>query len=1570
MVYLKWLLLMVITNALQLSAGKVRVSLTMKGGCPFYALAAQSCYTVTQSVNCLLPLFHVDSTTVDDDRHIYNQIIANNTGSFLYGDGVNITKWREIIDMHLSVKYDLVSILAQYQYYSDTLQQAIQKEQCQLEFIKLGGDIFCSIKEFESDLQSQNVTIGGARQQQSMSMASDAESKLGLVIGNGLPSFILNSLPINVVIYSQKPGQLFQQFMTKYGGKVKFIFMWIPPSSQASSSSVALREYSTLSGYGIELAVKSTEYKAKDDQKYQDEDSEVQSQQATNMTLNDNLDFETFNALYHRYDYNESQLNYVNQLLVDQLNQNSIYQLSQDDKKKTLPDMGYRLASWFMDLPFSVHTAQKILCKFPSFYAQALNQSVNAKLRSEINVNKRYFNQVPGRGQQIMLINGLVVDLSDIDVFTLSDIMRVEFWLSNFIKNLNISFDGNNTMQDLISSISGQSGKSGSGGQQDGRQEVYDMRMKFERPGQRQKKSDISPVVWWNDIEKDGRYKQYPTSLQGLFQIQRAGQLPMIRKNIVNVVIATSLSSKVGLNALQQYLDFIAKSYPIRVGFLPIKINGELDGHLIKVFFVLLDNYGKKAASNFISQLAEHLATSAGPMSEDVAHQKYNAIIKTYKIISKSKSFSKDDQPYQELTFDEVISYTEDRLNKFQSLVDQKQKDLFLFPFTAGDKVMTDMDGDNQSYNGALFINGAYHELDDNHAQYLGQTITQQIQYLQQAAYYGKVNDQTNVYHHLLQIQKAKSRRNPYLQDEYVKILDLTSSVFQQSDLLQRVSYSYGECSKSCSITLWIHAADDKESILNEIENFYESSSKEIRDSVRIAFIASDARDSKTYSNGELLKLVLQQVPIQNDIEQIGSFVVINGKLIGPFQRGYFLSGDDLTELCTGEFEAFRPLRLIINQELTDNDDNAQDQQKEGVLNPGDQLLLAYNAVMNAAMKHLQLGGGFLPFGSTLKDVQRISIASNLKNKYSMVHLGSDDAYIQIIGVVDPSLPSAQRALSILTELSHLNSLIQLQVYWNPSEVVGDKMPIDRYYQLNYQTLVTFQEDGLLDQPQTSLDHIPLEPLFTLATEIPQAWVVMQKKSVFDLDNIRMAEVKSSKGLYAELALVNILIEGHARDVKLGTAPRGLQFTLGRLNTDAITTDTIVMANLGYYQLQANPGVWQLKIRDGRSQEFYDLISVQDGRHGVNRVDANGSLQIYLTKFTGSLLLTKVGKKAGKLDEDLLTENAQDAASREKKSWSEWLGLSKQFSDYKHGQINIFSVASGHLYERFLRIMIISVLRHTKSDVKFWFIENFLSPQFKDFLPAMAEKYQFKYQLVTYKWPQWLRHQTEKQRIIWAYKILFLDVLFPLDLNKIIFVDADQIVRADMKELIDMELKDGAPYAYTPFCDDRSDIENFRFWKKGYWKEHLQGKSYHISALYVVDLNRFRMIAAGDRLRQHYQMVTSDPNSLANLDQDLPNDAQHAIPIHSLPQEWLWCQTWCSDESLTRAKTIDLCNNPMTKEPKLERAQRLIPEWKEYDSEARNLFEEWRQSMNKSKEFKGAATDSNSAERTMIKDEF
>ena len=50
-------------------------------------------------------------------------------------------------------------------------------------------------------------------------------------------------------------------------------------------------------------------------------------------------------------------------------------------------------------------------------------------------------------------------------------------------------------------------------------------------------------------------------------------------------------------------------------------------------------------------------------------------------------------------------------------------------------------------------------------------------------------------------------------------------------------------------------------------------------------------------------------------------------------------------------------------------------------------------------------------------------------------------------------------------------------------------------------------------------------------------------------------------------------------------------------------------------------------------------------------------------------------------------------------------------------------------------------------------------------------------------------------------------------------------------------------------------------------------------------------------------------------------------------QEWLWCETWCGNHSKAAAKTIDLCNNPLTKEPKLTGARRIVAEWPALDAE-------------------------------------
>lgn len=646
--------------------------------------------------------------------------------------------------------------------------------------------------------------------------------------------------------------------------------------------------------------------------------------------------------------------------------------------------------------------------------------------------------------------------------------------------------------------------------------------------------------------------------------------------------------------------------------------------------------------------------------------------------------------------------------------------------------------------------------------------------------------------------------------------------------------------------------------------------------------------------------------------------LVVNGRSIGPISKEYPLSVDELNQLVAYErAKRINPVVAAIeNLEL-------------GSKISGALGLAKMTSLVSLSMIPDVPEGLF----ENTPDF-RMDISQKWLTDHSVITVSnSDDPVIDIAAVLDPASEAAQKWLPILKVLSELAG-VQLKIMLNPRDHIKE-LPVKRFYRYILESEPSFNSQGALSRPMASFTGIPVEALLTLGMDVPTSWLVAPQGSLHDLDNIKLSSVKSGHNVDAVYALEHILIEGHSRDLTTKSPPQGVQLILGTEENPHFA-DTIIMANLGYFQFKAQPGLWTINLKPGRSEKLFNLDSV--GGLGYRPQPGDDTHEVTLLSFQGRTLFPRLSRKPGYETEDVL-ETGQEPGST-----MDYVSKGLKFASgvlssvgvgpkaEKHADINIFSVASGHLYERMLNIMMVSVMRHTKHTVKFWFIEQFLSPSFRTFLPHLAREYGFSYEMVTYKWPHWLRQQREKQREIWGYKMLFLDVLFPLSLEKVIFVDADQIVRTDMYDLVTHDLE-GAPYGFTPMGDSRTEMEGFRFWKQGYWNSFLRGRPYHISALYVVDLNRFRALAAGDRLRGQYQMLSADPNSLSNLDQDLPNNMQHNIPIHSLPQEWLWCETWCSDEDLASAKTIDLCNNPQTKEPKLARARRQVPEWTVYDDE-------------------------------------
>lgn len=283
----------------------------------------------------------------------------------------------------------------------------------------------------------------------------------------------------------------------------------------------------------------------------------------------------------------------------------------------------------------------------------------------------------------------------------------------------------------------------------------------------------------------------------------------------------------------------------------------------------------------------------------------------------------------------------------------------------------------------------------------------------------------------------------------------------------------------------------------------------------------------------------------------------------------------------------------------------------------------------------------------------------------------------------------------------------------------------------------------------------------------------------------------------------------------------------------------------------------------------------------------------------------------------------------------------------KNDVINIFSIASGKDYERLIKIMSRSVMEGASRDVKvvFNFVANDLTPSFGKDMQALCAEWGCEYRALLYRWPSYLStKQWRKHRTIWAEKILFLDTFFPEinKVSKILYVDADQVMRADPQQYFEYPLN-GNVFGMVPFCSGsilaRKETEEFRFWEKkdSYWAKVLDGRPYFISALFVVDMAQWHREMAGEALRSQYSVLTRNPSSLNQLDQDLPNMMQDQLPITELPANWLWCESWCTDASKDNAASIDLCGNPLkaggSSGSKLDEGARIISEWTLYDRE-------------------------------------
>ena len=387
-----------------------------------------------------------------------------------------------------------------------------------------------------------------------------------------------------------------------------------------------------------------------------------------------------------------------------------------------------------------------------------------------------------------------------------------------------------------------------------------------------------------------------------------------------------------------------------------------------------------------------------------------------------------------------------------------------------------------------------------------------------------------------------------------------------------------------------------------------------------------------------------------------------------------------------------------------------------------------------------------------------------------------DGNALHAVAIVDPLSPSVHRIASLLIALrSALGLRVSLLLAAPPpgSDEAAATEPSDAFHAVACQLDPTRIPTATLEMVRTGGLTLTLMP------DAPSDWLLALHSTSDDLDNLQLSNLPLGQPVHASYSVAALLVTGQCSSAadrpQKAKGRRGLldgsgqpgachaaPLELRRTAPDATTTtadaaDTASRATLalggGYFQIKGSPGLWELQMpRGGQLTASAQRGGKGGGKGGGKR---RGSLpppavHVPILSYSGARVDVRVdGSGASATAEPPTTAGRAD----------------------DDGRVHVFSLASGSLYERFLRIMMRSAAERCTQPITFWLLGNFLSPSLRASIAsgalAAAIGHGARVAVVQYAWPAHLRMQTEKQRLIWGYKILFLDVLFPLHLSKV-----------------------------------------------------------------------------------------------------------------------------------------------------------------------------------------------------------
>jgi len=352
------------------------------------------------------------------------------------------------------------------------------------------------------------------------------------------------------ILYADINSPLFAQFhqtisRTARNGQTSYRIRYRRPLATSEKSLV-------VNGYGVELALKRTDYIVIDDRDAGNEITETEASAA-----------ETQEIVFE------------NEELAD------LKPLSATE----LLGLGLKTASFIMSSENPFDTLMKVSQDFPKHSSAITKRNISTSLVEEHRSNRELL--LPA-GYNIVWMNGAQIEARQMNAFALLESMRRERYLVKSLQGLGLS--GSEVVRLLSHSAITKAKVEGEAQRYDYRDEIEGGKV----------------IIWLNDIEKDKRYENWPAHSSALLQRTFPGQLPQVRRDIHNVIIPLDFTDPKDVELLVESISvFVKRTVPIRFGIVP-SVSSQARKDQAAIIYHLQDTYGLSVVLAYLAYVGAH----------------------------------------------------------------------------------------------------------------------------------------------------------------------------------------------------------------------------------------------------------------------------------------------------------------------------------------------------------------------------------------------------------------------------------------------------------------------------------------------------------------------------------------------------------------------------------------------------------------------------------------------------------------------------------------------------------------------------------------------------------------------------------------------------------------------------------------------------------------------------------------------------------------------------------------------------------------------------------------------------